>query len=80
MLPQICSLSHACLKQTHYLIDGLEVDEEAMKRNLALSKGAVASEAVMMGLGKTIGRQKAHDIVYEYSITASGELQSMDQH
>ena len=66
MLPQICALSHACLKQTHYLLNGLEVDDAAMKRNLALSKGAVVSEAVMMGLGKTIGRQKAHDIVYEY--------------
>ena len=66
MLPQICALSHACLKQTHYLLNGLEVDEEAMRRNLALSRGAVVSEAVMMGLGKTIGRQNAHDIVYEY--------------
>jgi 3-carboxy-cis,cis-muconate cycloisomerase len=44
VLPQICALSHACLKQTHYLLDGLEVDEEGMKRNLALSKGAVVSE------------------------------------
>lgn len=60
VLPQICALSHACLKQTLYLVDGLEVDEDAMKRNLALSRGAVVSEAVMMGLGRTIGRQKAH--------------------
>lgn len=60
VLPQICALSHACLKQTFYLVDGLEVDEDAMEQNLALSRGAVVSEAVMMGLGKTIGRQKAH--------------------
>ena len=26
MLPQICALSHACLKQTQYLLEGLEVD------------------------------------------------------
>ncbi|KAI6791649.1 hypothetical protein KC363_g2775 [Hortaea werneckii] len=65
VLPQICTLSHACLSHTQYLLEGLEVDEEAMKRNLALSKGAVVSEAVMMGLGKTIGRQVAHDIVYD---------------
>ena len=65
MLPQICALGHACLKQTHYLLDGLEVDEEGMQRNLALTKGAIVSEAVMMGLGKTIGRQRAHDIVYD---------------
>ena len=65
VLPQICALSHACLQQTHYLLDGLEVDEEGMQRNLALTKGAVVSEAVMMGLGKAIGRQNAHDIVYD---------------
>ncbi|EMC98883.1 hypothetical protein BAUCODRAFT_120175 [Baudoinia panamericana UAMH 10762] len=64
VLPQLCALSHACLKQTLSLLNGIEVDGEAMKRNLALSKGAVVSEAVMMGLGKTIGRQYAHDLVY----------------
>ena len=52
-----CALSHACLKQTQYLLEGLEVNEEGMQRNLALSKGAIVSEAVMMGLGKSIGRQ-----------------------
>ena len=29
------------------------------------SKGLIVSEAVMMGLGKTIGRQYAHDLVYD---------------
>jgi len=62
VLPQICALSHACLKQTQYLFEGLEVDEKGMQRNLELSKGMVVSEAVMMGLGKTIGRQFAHDV------------------
>ncbi|KAK3100924.1 hypothetical protein LTR53_018753 [Teratosphaeriaceae sp. CCFEE 6253] len=70
MLPQICALSHACMKQTHYLLDGLEVDEEGMKQNLALSKGAVVSEAVMMGL-------VAHDIVYELCRKAQLEDRSL---
>jgi adenylosuccinate lyase len=52
-----CTLSHACLEQTRYLLEGLEVDETGMKKNLESTKGAVVSEAVMMGLGKTIGRQ-----------------------
>lgn len=76
-LPQICALSHACLKQAYYLLDGLEVDEEGMAKNLALSKGAVVSEAVMMGLGKTIGRQYAHDIVYELCRKAQLEDKSL---
>jgi len=77
MLPQICALSHACLEQTHYLLDGLEVDEEGMRRNLASTKGAVVSEAVMMGLGKTIGRQRAHDIVYDLCRKAQVEDRSL---
>ena len=77
VLPQICALSHACLKQTHYLLEGLEVDEEGMQRNLALSKGAIVSEAVMMGLGKTIGRQYAHDIVYDLCRKAQLEDKSL---
>lgn len=76
-LPQICALSHACLEHSQYLLEGLEVDEEAMKRNLALSKGAVVSEAVMMGLGKTIGRQYAHDVVYELCRKAQLEEKSL---
>lgn len=52
-----CTLSHACLEQTRYLLNDLEVDEAGMKRNLESTKGAIVSEAVMMGLGKTIGRQ-----------------------
>ncbi|KEF59141.1 3-carboxy-cis,cis-muconate cycloisomerase [Exophiala aquamarina CBS 119918] len=65
VLPQISTLTHATLKQTAELIAGLEVHEDAMKKNMDISKGAIVSEAVMMGLGKTLGRQYAHDIVYD---------------
>ena len=34
-------------------------------KNLALSRGGIVSEAVMMGLGPTLGRQYAHDVVYD---------------
>jgi 3-carboxy-cis,cis-muconate cycloisomerase len=77
MLPQICALSHACLKHTHYLLNDLEVDEDGMKRNLASSKGAIVSEAVMMGLGKSIGRQYAHDLVYDLCRRAQVEDRSL---
>lgn len=79
MLPQICALSHACLEHTKYLLEGLEVDEEGMRRNLALSKGAIVSEAVMMGLGKKLGRQYAHDLVYELCRRAQVEDRSLLQ-
>lgn len=64
-LPQIATLTSACLRHTAENLEGLEVDEKSMQKNLDLSKGAIVSEAVMMGLGPTLGRQKAHDVVYD---------------
>ena len=65
VLPQICCLTVTVLAQTQYLLEGLEVDEDAMRKNLDLTRGLVVSEAVMMGLGKNLGRQYAHDLVYD---------------
>lgn len=64
-LPQIATLTSACLRHTAENLEGLEVDEKNMQKNLEMSKGAIVSEAVMMGLGPTLGRQKAHDVVYD---------------
>jgi len=65
VLPQICTLMHATLKQTSDVIAGFEVNTKAMQKNLGISKGAIVSEAVMMGLGPALGRQYAHDLVYD---------------
>ncbi|HYF18824.1 MAG TPA: 3-carboxy-cis,cis-muconate cycloisomerase, partial [Ramlibacter sp.] len=43
----------------------LQVDPARMRANLDLTKGLVVSEAVMMGLGPALGRQRAHDLVYD---------------
>ena len=44
---------------------GLQVDEKRMRANLDLTSGLIVSEAVMMGLGPYLGRQRAHDLVYD---------------
>jgi 3-carboxy-cis,cis-muconate cycloisomerase len=36
-----------------------------MRANLDMTRGMVVSEAVMMGLGPYLGRQRAHDLVYD---------------
>jgi 3-carboxy-cis,cis-muconate cycloisomerase len=36
-----------------------------MRKNLDATGGLVMSEAVMMGLGPSLGRQRAHDLVYD---------------
>ena len=71
VLPQISTLTSACLRHTAENLEGLEVDKDSMKKNLDISKGAIVSEAVMMGLGPTLGRQRAHDLVYDLCREAS---------
>jgi 3-carboxy-cis,cis-muconate cycloisomerase len=73
ILPQIATLTHSTLVHTQELLEGLEVHSEVMARNLHLTKGGIVSEAVMMGLGKTIGRQVAHDLIYHLCRRAAQE-------
>ncbi len=64
-LPEIFLLSAGALAQARFLVGGLQVDPARMRANLDLTKGLVVSEAVMMGLGPALGRQRAHDLVYD---------------
>jgi len=65
VLPEAFCLMAGALKQTRAVLEGLEVDAEAMRRNIDMTHGLVMSEAVMMGLGPHIGRETAHDLVYD---------------
>jgi adenylosuccinate lyase len=48
----------------------LTVDEQAMRDNLARSRGLIMTEAVMMHLAPALGRHHAHDLMYEIAMTA----------
>ena len=65
VLPEAFCLMAGALKQSRQVLEGLEVDAAAMRRNIDMTGGLVMSEAVMMGLGRTIGREYAHDLVYD---------------
>ena len=47
------------------LIAGLEVDGERMARNLEEQAGYVMSEPVMAALSQPLGKQTAHEVVYQ---------------
>ena len=64
-LPEIFLLAAGALSQARKMLSGLQVDEKRMRANLDLTGGLIASEAVMMGLAPHIGRQRAHDLVYD---------------
>ncbi len=65
VLPEAFCLLAGALKQSRVIVEGLEVDPAAMRRNIDMTHGLVMSEAVMMGLGTYIGREYAHDLVYD---------------
>jgi 3-carboxy-cis,cis-muconate cycloisomerase len=65
VLPEAFCLTAGALKQSRLMLEGLEVDPAAMRRNIDMTGGLVMSEAVMMGLGPCIGREYAHDLVYD---------------
>ncbi len=65
VLPEAFCLMAGALKHSRAVLEGLEVDPEAMRRNIDMTHGLVMSEAVMMGLGHHLGREYAHDLVYE---------------
>jgi 3-carboxy-cis,cis-muconate cycloisomerase len=64
-LPEIFMLAAGALAQTRFLVEGLQVNEQKMRDNIFITKGLIMSEAVMMGLGDKMGRNYAHDVVYD---------------
>src|SRR5947199_5920791 len=60
-----CELTGDMLQRMVVLMDGLQVFPDRMRENLNLSGGLIMAEALMLELGKQIGRQRAHDAVYE---------------
>lgn len=59
------SLTGDLLARLGLVLGGLGFDEQRMRCNLEITHGLVSSEAVMLSLGHTIGRQHAHDVVYD---------------
>jgi adenylosuccinate lyase len=68
---QACELTGDMLQRMIMLFDGLQVFPERMRENLDLSGGLIMAEALMLELGKQIGRQRAHDAVYEAAQTSA---------
>ncbi|MCA8926777.1 MAG: adenylosuccinate lyase family protein [Alphaproteobacteria bacterium] len=64
-VPEAFVLAAGALHQARFMLEGLQVQPERMRRNLAMTGGLIVSEAVMMGLAPTLGRQTAHDVVYD---------------
>lgn len=55
---------------------GMRLDPARMRANLELGGGLIMAEAVMLDLGAAIGRQHAHDVVYDAAQAAFVEGKS----
>ncbi|KUL88499.1 hypothetical protein ZTR_05385 [Talaromyces verruculosus] len=64
-VPESFVIAVGALFQTHFALSGLAVNTKQMLDNLHSTRGLIVAEAVMMGMAPYVGRQTAHDIVYE---------------
>jgi adenylosuccinate lyase len=72
-LPETCVLTDGALSLTIRVAKGLRVHPERMAHNLDATSGLLLSEQVMLALGQKIGRQTAHDVVYECAMKSVDE-------
>lgn len=71
--PRICSHAHKMIELSDMILSGLDVRTERMRENLDLTNGLIFSEALMMRLAETIGRQRSHHILYDLAMVAFEE-------
>jgi 3-carboxy-cis,cis-muconate cycloisomerase len=84
LLPDIAIISVSVAETLAKLSQGLAVCPEAMLRNLNLSNGLIASEALMMRLAPSMGRHEAHQLLYDAAQRSQSEglpyLAAIQQH
>lgn len=69
-LPEICMLVAGMLAQAKFVLHGLVVHADRMRENLAIVGGLLVSERLMFALAPHVGKQSAHEIVYDAAMAA----------
>ena len=72
-LPEMNAYVSAQLAILANVLDGLQVKEVVMARNLEKQHGLLLSEKVMFEVGQKLGKQTAHHLVYECAMTSFEE-------
>jgi 3-carboxy-cis,cis-muconate cycloisomerase len=73
VLPQLAVMTAGCLLVSERIVRGLRVDPERMAANLGLEQGRTLAEAYMLELAPRLGRERAHDLVYEAALVSRDE-------
>lgn len=69
-VPRVCIYTHAMVVHSARVLAGLHLYPQRMAANVDMLGGLILSEAIMLELGRSIGRQRAHDVVYEATMAA----------
>ena len=64
-VPYVFGYVGGALAQTLDLVSGLEVDATGIAANLDVEHGLLMAEALMMHLASELGRDRAHELVYD---------------
>jgi 3-carboxy-cis,cis-muconate cycloisomerase len=72
-IPESFIMTGGALAQARFMLGGLIVDAGRMRSNLEITGGLIVAEAVMMAAAPRLGRQHAHDIVYDACRIAATE-------
>ncbi len=79
-LSQTVMMTGDILARMNELFSGIAVFPERMRTNLDLSGGLIVSELLMLELGRELGRQCAHDEIYEAAQAAAVSDRSFADH
>jgi len=77
--PALALVTSGALRAAVEIAEGLEVDATRMRANLEATGGAIMAEAVMIALGRKLGRLEAHHVVEEASRKASAEHRHLEE-
>jgi len=69
-IPQVTVLSAGCLLVAARVVRDLQVNPERMLANFDIEQGRTLSEAYMFDLAPELGREGAHDLVYEAAVAS----------
>ena len=73
VLPDGCLATEKCLALTAKVLSSLKVNENMMKQNLMVTKGAIFAEAIMLAITPKTGKQSAHRLVNQVAVQAQND-------
>ena len=73
VLPQLSCLTAGALMIAARIVTALAVHPDRMTANLAAEQGRTLAEAYMFELAPALGRERAHDVVYDAAVRSKAD-------